>query len=357
MKPWQDPGADECVLQALRQRMGHYQTVLCLSGRLALSARTVTDSIGHLQRQGYEIEEHPCLGYRLITVPDRLLPLEVRHALKTDLMGRRICSYRSVRSTNQVAMEMARDGVPEGTLVLAEEQLAGRGRLGRAWHSAPGLGLWMSLVLRPDVPLERVFQMAICGALAVAETILERFPLSVRVKWPNDVLVRGRKLAGVLVETQLNGSDMHGIVLGIGLNVNHRTADFPRFLRHRATSLRVELGRAVPRAELLGDLLARFEPLYLQFQERGVEPFLDRWRQLSAVLGRRVTIQIGPRSVRGTAVDIDPQGALILKEENGSRQRFLAGDVTLSDMALTGGSSSEQPLVNDAFLEEERTCG
>lgn len=357
MKSWQDPGVDECVLEALRGQMGHYQTVVCLSERLVLSPGAVTESIGHLQRQGYEIEEHPCLGYRLITVPDRLLPLEVRHALKTDLMGRRICSYRSIRSTNQVAMEMARNGASEGTLVLAEEQLAGKGRLGRAWYSPPGLGLWMSLVLHPNVPLERVFQVAICGALAVAETILERFPLSVRVKWPNDVLVRGHKLAGVLVETQLNGSDMHGVVLGIGLNVNHRTADFPRFLRHRATSLRIELGRTVPRVELLGDLLARFEPLYVQFQERGLEPFLDRWRQLSAVLGRRVTLQIGPRNIRGTAVDIDSQGALILREENGDRQRFLAGDVTLTDMALTDDPSSESPSVNDGFLKEERTCG
>jgi BirA family biotin operon repressor/biotin-[acetyl-CoA-carboxylase] ligase len=349
--------ADERVLQALREQMGTYRAMPCLSRRLALSPQAVAGSVEELQRQGYEIEEHPRLGYRLIAAPDRLLPVEIRHVLKTELMGRRIYSYRSVRSTNQVAMEMAHSGASEGTLVLAEEQLAGRGRLGRVWHSPPGLGLWLSLVLRPDVPADRVFQLAICGALTVAETVLDHFPLPVKVKWPNDVLIRGAKLAGVLVETQLNGSNVRSVVLGIGLNVNHHAKDFPQFLRHRATSLRRELGRPVSRVELLADLLSCFERLYLQFQAHGLEPFVDRWRQLSAVLGQVVSIQIGQRYFRGLAVDIDDQGALILEGESGDRQRFLAGDVSLSDVGIRGGPAAKRPLANGRFLEEERTCG
>lgn len=326
--------ADEFVLQELRRRQKDHQTVGCLCDRLALSPREVTGAIRELQRQGYEIEQHPGLGYRLITAPDRLSPPEIRHRLRTNLMGHAVHSYRSVRSTNRVASELSRNGASEGTLVLAEEQLAGKGRLGRSWYSPPGLGLWMSLIVRPRVPADRVFQVAICGALAVAETVLARYPLDVRVKWPNDVLVGSAKLAGVLVETQWNGPDARAVVLGMGINVNHRDEDFPRCLRQRATSLRRELGRPVDRLNLLADLLARFEKIYLQFQDRGLAPFVERWRQLSAVLGRPVTVRVGASSFRGLAADIDSQGALVVTCSNGDRRRFLAGDVSLSETDL-----------------------
>jgi BirA family biotin operon repressor/biotin-[acetyl-CoA-carboxylase] ligase len=361
MNGWKDrvrlPKADERILEVLHERIGDHQTIGCLSKRLALSPEAVADSIRELQHQGYEIEMHPSLGYRLLTIPDRLLPVEIRRILTGQLMGRQIYSYRSVRSTNRVATEMVPYGPPEGTLVLAEEQLAGRGRLGRVWHSPPGLGLWMSLILYPRVPADRMFQLAICGALAVAETVLERFALPVKVKWPNDVLIRDAKLAGVLVETQLDSSEVPGVVLGIGFNVNHRDQDFPRSLRPRATSLRMELGRVVSRIELLGDLLAQFERIYLQFQTHGLEPFLGRWRQLSAVLGQPVSIQIGPRHLSGRAVDIDSQGALVLEEKSGRRQRFLAGDVSLSDVGTRDATSTDSPLPNGTLSEEKRSCG
>ena len=248
MRACQDVPADGRILQVLRRRKGRHQTADRLGERLTLPPQAVTRAIRDLRRQGYEIEEHPRLGYRLIAAPDTLTPLEIEPVLKTSLIGHPVYFYGSVRSTNRVAREMSRDGAPEGTLVLAEEQRAGRGRLGRTWHSAFGLGLWMSLVLRPRIPADRVFQVAICGALAVAETVRARFSLPVRVKWPNDVLVGKAKLAGVLVESQWNGSDRGAAVLGIGLNVNHQAEDFPESLRHRATSLRRELGRAVDRA-------------------------------------------------------------------------------------------------------------
>ena len=293
----------------------------------------------------------------MIPVTDRLDPAEVRDALKTDLMGCRIHCYGSVRSTNRAALEMSRGGAPEGTLVLAEEQLAGRGRLGRAWHSAPGLGLWLSLIVRPRVPADRIFQVAICGALAVAETVLARYPLDVRVKWPNDVLIGKGKLAGVLVETQWNGPDTGGVVVGMGINVNHRIGDFPEFLRRRATSLRMELDRPVDRAQLLADLLACFEGIYLRFQARGLEPFLERWRELSAVIGRPVSVRVGERSFHGLAAGIDPLGALLVDQEHGGRRRFLAGDVSLSEAPAGGEPPFDRHLAGNVSLKERRTCG
>jgi len=357
MKAWPDDSANAPILQALRRGNGQHLTVESLGERLNLSPQAVSGAIRELQQQGYEIEEHPGLGYRLIAAPDRLSPLEIGPVLQTGLMGRPLYSYRRVRSTNRVAVELSQSGAPEGTLVLAEEQLAGRGRLGRTWYSPPHLGLWMSLVLRPRVPADRVFQVAICGALAVAETVLSRFPLDVRVKWPNDVLVGGAKLAGVLVETQWNGPDVRGVVLGVGVNVNHRAGDFPEFLRHRATSMRRELGRTVNRAELLGDLLGFFEGIYLQFQDSGLEPFLDRWRSLSAVLGQPVRVRVGQQTFCGLAVDIDPQGALLVEEEDGCRRRFLAGDVTLSKDDPGANVSSGRNRMENELFSEKRPCG
>jgi len=357
MKAGRGSPVDEAVLGALRRKTGHHQTVHCLGERLGLSPQSVTAAIRELHRQGYEIEAHPGLGYRLLAAPDRLSRLEIGPVLRTRFMGRPVYSYGSVRSTNRVALELSRKGAPEGTLVLAEEQLAGRGRLGRTWHSPPGLGLWMSLILHPRVPADRVFQVAICGALAVAETVSDRFPLDVKVKWPNDVLIGGAKLAGVLVESQWNGPDARGVVVGIGINVNHRASDFPRHLHHRATSLRMELGRAVDRTGLLGDLLACFENIYLQFHDQGLEPFLDRWRQLSAVLGQPIRIQIGRQTVRGLAAGIDAQGALLLTEENGDRHRFLAGDVSVTKIGTTEKFSSSRTPTGDKLSQGRRTCG
>jgi BirA family biotin operon repressor/biotin-[acetyl-CoA-carboxylase] ligase len=174
----------------------------------------------------------------------------------------------------------------------------------------------------------KVFQLAICGALAVAEALYQRTHLPVRVKWPNDVLIRGKKLAGVLTETQADGDLVQLVILGIGINVNQGPSDFPEDLRDKATSIRAELGRPISRLNLLQDVLMEFEERYREFQERGLTPFLERWRQLSWVLNRRVRIQVGGRRFAGLAVDIEDTGALVLEEASGKRQRFLAGDVS-----------------------------
>jgi BirA family biotin operon repressor/biotin-[acetyl-CoA-carboxylase] ligase len=319
---------NEQILKLLRRKSGDYLSGNSVADHLAVSRSAVWKHVGELRKQGYEIEAHPHLGYRLISSPDLLYPEEVRSGLQTAIMGRRVLSYQRVRSTNVVALQMAQQAAPEGTLVIAEEQTAGRGRQGRIWHSPPGVGLWASLVLRPHIPPSRVFQLTICGALAVAETVYQTTHLPVKVKWPNDVLVKGKKLSGILTETQAELDSVRFVVLGLGINVNQRYEDFPEDLRPRATSIRVELGRSVSRVDLLGAVLLRFEKIYSLFQEHGLEPFLDRWRQLSWTLGRQVMVQIGERTFSGLAVDIEETGALVLEEASGERRRLLAGDVS-----------------------------
>jgi BirA family biotin operon repressor/biotin-[acetyl-CoA-carboxylase] ligase len=323
------PGLDERILTLLRETSGEYLTGSSLSDSLSVSRSTVWKWVDELRKQGYEIDGHPDLGYRLISSPDLLLPQEVRHGLKTVSMGCQVFSYQRVRSTNDVALQRAQNGASEGTLVVAEEQTAGRGRLGRTWYSPPRVGLWASLILRPQMAPSRVFHLTICGALALAETVYARTHLPVRVKWPNDVFVRGKKLAGVLTETQLDQNEVRFVVLGVGMNVNQAPHDFPKVLRGKATSLQAELGRAIFRIPLLQDFLLQFEEMYHQFQDRGLAPFLDRWRQLSLVLGQRVKIQVGGKKFSGLAVDIEQTGALVLEEDSGKRRCLLAGDVSL----------------------------
>lgn len=322
------PGLDERLLVSLREAAGEYLSGSLLSQRLRVSPGLIHQQVSELRKQGYEIEGHPHLGYRLISSPDLLLSQEIRHGLQTATMARRVLSYRRVRSTNEVALQIAHNGAPEGTLVVAESQTAGRGRLGRTWYSPPGVGLWVSLVLRPHMESSKVFQLAICGALAVAEALYQRTHLPVRVKWPNDVLIRGKKLAGVLTETQADGDLVQLVILGIGINVNQGVDDFPEDLRDKATSVRAELGRPISRLNLLQDVLMEFEQRYQKFQERGLTPFLERWRQLSWILNRRVKVQVGGRKFSGLAVDIEDTGALVLEEASGKRQRLLAGDVS-----------------------------
>jgi BirA family biotin operon repressor/biotin-[acetyl-CoA-carboxylase] ligase len=322
------PGLDERLLASLREAPGEYLSAGVLSQRLRVSSGFIRQQMSELRKQGYEIESHPHLGYRLISSPDLLLSQEIRHGLKTATMARQVLSYRRVRSTNEVALQIAHNGAPEGTLVVAESQTAGKGRLGRIWHSPPGVGLWVSLVLRPHMESSKVFQLAICGALAVAEALYQRTHLPVRVKWPNDVLIRGKKLAGVLTETQADGDLVQLVVLGMGINVNQDVDDFPEDLRNTATSVRAELGRPISRLNLLQDVLVQFEERYQKFQEGGLRPFLERWRQLSWVLNRKVKVQVGGRLFSGLAVDIEDTGALVLEEASGKRQRLLAGDVS-----------------------------
>ncbi len=320
---------DEQVLTLLRQSFGEHLSGSSLSHRLSVSRSTLCKQVGELCQQGYEIEVHPRLGYRLISSPDLLLPQEIRHGLKTTAMGHRVFSYQRVGSTNDVARQIARNGAAQGTLVVAEEQTAGRGRMGRSWNSPPGVSLLFSLVLRPRMAPNRVFQLAICGALVVAEVVCQRTHLPVKVKWPNDVLIRGKKLAGVLTETQVDLAGVRFVVLGVGININQAPADFPEDMQDQATSIRAELGRSVSRRHLLQNLLLKFEEIYGQFQDQGLAPFLDRWRQLSWVMDRKVTVQVGGKEFSGLAVDIDEMGALLLEEASGKRRRFLAGDVSL----------------------------
>lgn len=250
----------------------------------------------------------------------------VEERLRTAFVGRRLIYCSSTLSTQDVARAEAERGTPEGTLVLAEEQTAGRGRLGRTWVSPAGANLYLTLVMRP--PAAHLRWLSIIAPLAVAQAVEETTGLSPRIKWPNDLLLAGRKLCGVLIESELSGGEPRYALVGIGLNVNLKVEALPE-IAQIATSLRRELGREVPREEVLAALLNRFEALYGEAQ-RGRTVY-EGWRSRLETLGRQVRVTFGDQREEGLAEDVDPQGRLILRRADGSRIALEAGEVTLRE--------------------------
>ena len=253
---------------------------------------------------------------------------------KTRWVGRRVEIHRSVDSTNRIAEDLARGGAPEGTLVLADGQTAGRGRFGRTFFSPPGRSVYLSLLLRPELGPDSLHQYVFVGALAVAETVCAHVPQGVRVeiKWPNDVLLDRRKTSGINLPVQIEDGRVASAVLGIGVNVNLSEADFPPELRTIATSLGIANGAPLDRVGFAEALIERLEAEIDAFRASGFGRALDGWRKFFRMAGEQVQIG-GPgvsREVAGTVEGVDSAGALLLQTDRG-RERVLAGDVLLAD--------------------------
>lgn len=262
--------------------------------------------------------------------PDLLLPEEIRDGLKTSTFGRGRIDYCAViDSTNVRARAIADQGAPEGTIVVAETQLEGKGRRGRSWFSPAGEGIYVSVILRPRVPPSEAPQLVLLAAVAAAEALLAHTALPVSVKWPNDILVGGKKVAGILTEMRLAEDRIDHVVIGMGVNVNTPAEGLPPEIAAIATSLRAETGQTFSRVGLLRTYLEKLEGWYALFRERRFESIRERWLELARIIGKQVKIAGLDRTYEGEVVDIDPNGFLILKTPDGGVQRILAGDVSM----------------------------
>lgn len=294
-----------------------------LASLFGVSRTAIWKSITSLRAMGYVIEGAPREGYRLLKVPEALLPYEIRRGLKAETFGERIEYYEEVDSTNDVARELAAKGAPEGTLVIAERQTRGRGRMGREWFSPEG-GLWFSVILRPRLAPGEVARLALMLGVAVAR-VLNAYGLRCRLKWPNDVLVRDKKICGILTEIDAEMDRVNYVIAGIGVNVNNEVGDFPEEFRDAATTMKAEIGRRVARAPLLRRLLEELEACYGRLT-LGDPAVLEEWRRLSSTLGKRVRVVTQSRVLEGVALDIAEDGALLLRLEDGRVERILSGD-------------------------------
>jgi BirA family biotin operon repressor/biotin-[acetyl-CoA-carboxylase] ligase len=319
--------SEELVLAFLAEAGDEFVSGEAISDKLGLTRAAVWKHVEALRAQGYRIDAVPARGYRLAAVPDRLTPLEIRPLLNTHDLGQVLHAYEEIGSTSDRAKELADDGAEHGEVVIAEAQTAGRGRRGRAWTSPPGRNLALSVILRPDLPPARAPELTLVASIAVCDA-LRQAGVDAGIKWPNDVLAGGKKIAGILTELAAEPDRVHWVVIGVGVNVNTRAEDFPEELRGEATSILLERGGAAPRALFAAACLTGLEEWLDRHAEEGFGAIRAAWRERSVTLGRQVSVRADGREVVGTAVDLDEDGALLVRDAAGL-QRILAGDVTL----------------------------
>ena len=317
----------EAVLKALRQK--DHISGEELARQLHVSRTAVWKCVGQLRKRGYSIQSAPGLGYILAASPDLLLPEEINAGLATKYIGRRIEHFEEIGSTQERARQLAAEQAEEGTAVVAERQTGGRGRLGRSWASPPHTGIYVSIILRPNLKPTDVRQIPLITGVATSRAIERVTGTKPRIKWPNDILIDGKKVAGILAEMGAEVDRLHYIALGIGINVNTKTAMLPKEVQGTATSLAEQCGKKVSRVRLLQALFEELEFVYEEFKEFGFRPGREHWKALDGTIGSRVRVSMGERELEGEALDLDPDGALVVKRDDGGLERVIAGDVYL----------------------------
>lgn len=305
-----------------------------LCDRLGVSRTAVWKAINRLKEEGYQIESVPSRGYRLVESPaDIYSESEIVSRLHTKWAGQRLIFLESTGSTNPDAKRFAEEGAPHGTSVVADRQTAGRGRRGRSWESPAGSSIYFTIVIRPLFSPEKASMVTLVMALSVAEAIHEVTGLDTGIKWPNDIVVNGKKVVGILTEMSMTPEmhEMQFLVAGVGVNVNqNRAEDFPEEIRKAATSLQIEAGHQFDRAGLLACILARFEEDYETF-ERALTLSELKERYESRLVGRNAVVRVlDPEGeYTGTSRGITETGELIVERENGERIRVYAGEVSV----------------------------
>ena len=321
---------DAQILSALRHAGAGSVSGAELSQQLGISRAAIWARIEELRELGYDIEASPHFGYRLISAPDALHADDLLARLgRTRVIGRDIRVFEETTSTNDVIEKLARDGVKEGAVVFAESQTKGRGRLGRKWLSPARKGLWFSVLLRPDLRPQEATQLTVASAIALLRAIRSLTGLQPQIKWPNDILVGGKKIAGILTELSAELDQIKYIILGIGVDVNVNTSEFPPELRRTATSLKAELDRPVARAELAVAILRELDDDYARICSGRFSEVADEWETLCATLGQNVVIHVGDRQIRGRAESLSEEGALLLRTDHGHLEPIIGGDVTM----------------------------
>jgi BirA family transcriptional regulator, biotin operon repressor / biotin---[acetyl-CoA-carboxylase] ligase len=301
-----------------------------LAEHLGISRAAIWARMDDLRKVGYEIAAAPHFGYKLVSSPDALHADDLLARLgKTRVVGRAIQVFEQTTSTNDVAEKLARDGVKEGVVIFAESQTKGRGRLGRKWLSPGRKGLWFSVLLRPGLRPQETTQLTVISATALRRAIQKVTGLTADIKWPNDLLLNGRKVAGILTELSAEVDRVRHVIIGIGLDVNQEADQFPSELQKVATSLSLEAGHPISRAELATEILRELDADYERVTTGQFPAVADEWEAACITIGKNVTVHVGDRKFTGRAESLDDDGALLVRTEHGRLERITGGDVIL----------------------------
>lgn len=294
-----------------------------ISRHLKISRAGIWKYIQELREEGYDIIAVPHLGYRLISRPDKLFPSEIQSGLGTKILGKDIKYFDSVASTMDVAFQLGIEGASEGTVVCAESQTKGKGRLGRSWASPKAKGIYMSVILRPKLVPADLTQLTLLSAVAVCETLRKFCALPAKIKWPNDILVKDKKLAGILTELSAEMDRVRFLVIGIGINVNTPLSQLPS----NATSVKHETGQKSSRIDLVQEILRSLERWYMRLEAEGFDLVIERWKELSSTLGQHIRLVDQSGDVEGEAVDLDEFGGLVIRSDTGLMVKRMSGDI------------------------------
>lgn len=317
------------MLNMMRANRDAYISGQKLSEELGCTRAAIWKQMEELRKAGYVFEAKARLGYKLVEIPDLLTENEIAPLLKTKEFGKKIYSYPTVDSTQIVANDLANKGAPEGTVVLAEFQEGGRGRLGRKWHSNHSKGIAMTLILRPQVSLQKVSELTLVIAVALVRAIDATTGLKAQIKWPNDIYVHGKKVCGVLTELNGEADRLNYILVGIGINVNETKENLGEALQDIATSLSIEAGQLIQRVDLLAALLYELEQIYPVYLREGFAPVKKIWEQHSLLNHKQIIGKTPQGMLTGKYRGITDEGILQLEDEDGVIHKIITGDILL----------------------------
>ena len=317
----------EKILNLLRLSRTAYHSGEELARKTGVSRTMVWKHIKSLERDGFGIEAMPSQGYRITFEPDILRQNDIKQGLKTKVMGKELHLLPETASTNTLAMEMASQGAAEGTVVVAELQTGGKGRLGRKWISPKG-NLYLSVILRPNIPMHKAPIITLMGAVAITSAIRNLCNVPAAIKWPNDILVANRKVSGLLTEMSAEQDQIRHLVLGIGVDVNMEQDSLPPDLRPLVTTLAAEAGKKINRTELLREILRQLDCWYQAFLNNTAD-VLREWEKLNMTIGNRIAVSGAGETLEGLAQGIDEEGRLIVLRDDGATRHVAAGDVSI----------------------------
>lgn len=317
----------EQLIKLLSHHANTFVSGQWLSDQLSISRTAVWKQIKQLVEDGYRFESVPNKGYRLTYIPDKVSKNTVYWGLKTKSIGKKIEHYDQIESTQTLAIKRAQEGCDEGLVIIAEKQIAGRGRRARHWDSNHDKGVWLSLVLRPDIIPIQSPQLTLLTATVLLDVIEEITQLKPEVKWPNDILINGKKVAGILTQAQAEHDQVHYAVIGIGLNVNQEKNELTDPIKHSATSLKIETSKSYSKQLVIQTILNRFEEVYFNYLKDGFKSIKTKWLKSAYRLGERLEYSINDEVKSGVFIDLSDDGCLIIENDDRQQEKLYTAKI------------------------------
>lgn len=316
---------EKLIIERLREQK-EYVSGQALSEILGVSRTAVWKHINDLRKEGYQIVSSSKKGYKLVSSPDVLNQREIR-VLDGQLVGGKIIYFDKIDSTNNYAKRTANDGCPDGTVIIAERQTQGRGRIGREWDSDNAEGVWFSVILKPNIDPEKIQIITLAASVAVVEAIRNELGIICGIKWPNDIILNGCKVGGILTELSAEPGHINYLVIGIGINANQEICNFNKEIQQKAISLKMYSGKKINRSGLLTRMLESIDNVYKEIQTGNSEKIIDRWKNYSVTIGKSVKFMVSEIEYVGIALSVAENGKLVIQCNDGQIREVSAGEI------------------------------